>query len=173
MLVDELAQALTHGPTGRLPDMHLALVPFYCLEQAQALLADLDIPVFVAGIGPSVAALHRIAEETKDKSVAIVCTEPAGPPYMQRALQHAGITLQETRHAHLGQANLSTVLEQSDAVIASHGSVETVRSLRPDKPVITYSALLSDESLSTIRSYLDQNSPRQHLSVSRTVPRLR
>lgn len=157
MLVEEVAQATGHDSTEQLPDAHFALVPFYCLEQAQSLLADLDIPVFAAGIGPSVGALHRIAEETHNKNVAIVCTEPAGPRYMQRALEHAGISLPHTHHGYVGHPDLGAILEQSDVVVASHGSVDAVRQHCPDKPVITYSTLLTDESLGTIRSYTDRS----------------
>src|SRR6266498_4527489 len=47
----------------RLADVDFAVVAFYSLEQAQTVLAEADLPILAAGIGPSLHSLRRITEE--------------------------------------------------------------------------------------------------------------
>jgi GntR family transcriptional regulator len=130
-------------------------VPFYCLEPARAALAASGIPVIAAGIGPSVATIRNIAEHATGKDVAIVCTEPAGPPYMERAMRYAGIEFGRTRHAYLGQADFDHVVGASDVIVASEGSAVSVGRRAGAKPVLAFSALLDEETLTSIRHYTD------------------
>ncbi|WP_203907387.1 GntR family transcriptional regulator [Rhizocola hellebori] len=140
---------------GSMPEADFALVPFYCLERARAALLASGIPVMAAGIGPSVATIRHIAEQARGKDVAIVCTEPAGPPYMERAMRHARIKFRRTRHAFLGQPDFDEVVEASDVIVASEGSAESVGRRAGTKPVLVFSALLDEETLVAIHQYTE------------------
>ncbi|MGH3933023.1 MAG: GntR family transcriptional regulator [Pseudonocardiaceae bacterium] len=161
MLLADLAAVPAQDRPLRLHRFDFALVPFYCLEQVTTLLAGCDLPTLAAGVGPSLKVLERIRDTSADKSVAIVCSEPSGPEYMERSLRRAGIAFLEVHHAYLGQDKLADILAESDLIIASEGSTETVRALAAEDKVITYSAILSAESLATVRSYAGYVS-RQH-----------
>lgn len=161
LLLTELAALPADDRARRLRPFDFALVPFYCLDQANTLLADCDLPTLAAGVGPSLKVLQRIRDASAGtKRVAIVCSEPTGPHYMEQSLRHAGITLAEVSRAHLGLGDLAEIVTGSDLIIASEGSAEKVRTLAAGAPVITYSAILSAESLATIRSYADTVSRR-------------
>ena len=147
----------------RLADVDFAVVAFYSLEQAQTVLAEADLPILAAGIGPSLHSLRRITEECAGKRVAIVCTEPEGPPRMEASLRRAGITFTNPpRHAHLHQDDLAAILDTCDAIIASQGSADALTTLAPGTPVITYSRLLSDETLATLRTYTEYVARRKN-----------
>lgn len=152
--LSELAALDPDGRRRRLAGFDFVLVPYYCLEKATSVLAAVDIPLLAAGVGPSLAVLDTIQRGSQGRRVAIVCTEPKGPERMERALRGAGITMSSVLHAHAQDPRLERQLAECDVVIASEGSVAAVRVAAPDKPVITYSALLNEASLSTIRSYL-------------------
>ncbi|WP_170176137.1 GntR family transcriptional regulator [Lentzea flaviverrucosa] len=155
MTLADLASLTVSDRAARLRRFDFALVPFYCLEHVNSLLAGADLPTLAAGVGPSLKVLQRIRETSADKRVAIVCSEPEGPSYMERSLRRAEVIPAEVRHAHLGQDSLAAVLLDADLVIASEGSVDTVRGLVDAEKVITYSNILSEESLATIRSYAE------------------
>jgi len=158
ILLAELSVMDDEARARRLAGFDFALVPFYSLERASSLLDGVGLPILAAGVGPSLALLHKIQRESAGKRVAIVCTELQGPERMERRLRGAGITLGPTVHGHVGNPELPAILGDSDVVIASEGSVDAVRATVPGKPVITYSALLDEPSLATIRSYLGQAS---------------
>lgn len=140
----------------RLAGFDCALVAFYCLEQVRPLLADANLPVVAAGVGPTLNSLRRIADECAGKQVAIVCTEPNGPEYMAAALRRAGITFAvDPLLAHVHDERLAQILADSEVIIASQGSVDVVATLAGDTPVIAYSRLISEETLATLRSYTD------------------
>ncbi len=153
VLLHELEVAAAEGRTADVANADFALVPFYCLERAAALLSEADLPVLAAGVGPSLASLRRISEIGDDDRVAIVCTEPTGPESMERSLQRAGVSFSTVRHGYVGQDDLSAIIAECDVLVASQGSAQLVRALVGRKPVIMYSTLVSDESLATIRSF--------------------
>lgn len=155
MLLPELAEISAAERALRLTRFDFALVPFYCLDQVTPLLAGCDLPSLAAGVGPSLKVLERIREVSAGKRVAIVCSEPTGPEYMERALRRAGVTFGEVCHANLAETELAGVVTGAEVVIASEGSAVAVRALATAQDVITYSAILSAESLATIRSYAD------------------
>ncbi|WP_165960469.1 GntR family transcriptional regulator [Actinocrispum wychmicini] len=147
----------------RLAGFDFAVVAFYSLDQAQPVLAEADLPLLAAGIGPSLHSLRRITEECGGKQVAIVCTEPEGPPRMEASLRRAGITFSSApRHAHVHQDNLTAVLASCEAIIASQGSTDALTDLAPGTPIITYSRLLSDETLATLRTYTEYVARRRN-----------
>jgi GntR family transcriptional regulator len=147
----------------RLAEVDFAVVAFYSLEQAQPVLAEADLPVLAAGIGPSLHSLRRITEECAGKQVAIVCTEPEGPPRMEASLRRAGIIFDHPpRHAHVHQADLATNLASCEVVIASEGSAEALTKLTLSAPIIAYSRLLSDETLATLRTYTEYVARRRN-----------
>lgn len=156
MLGSELSAADPAQLRNRLADADCALVAFYCLENVRAILAEANLPVVAAGIGPTLTSLRRIAEECVGKRVAIVCTEPDGPGYMEAALRRAEITFTTApHHTYVGDERLAEILDASDIIIASQGSADTVRTLAGTTPVIVYSYLISQETLATLRSYTD------------------
>jgi GntR family transcriptional regulator len=147
----------------RLADVDFAVVAFYSLEQAQPVLAEADLPVLAAGIGPSLHSLRRITEECAGKQVAIVCTEPEGPPRMEASLRRAGITFDHPpRHANMRQDDLAANLASSEVVIASEGSADALTHLALSAPIIAYSRLLSDETLATLRTYTEYVARRRN-----------
>jgi len=147
----------------RLAGFDFAVVAFYSLDQAQPVLAEADLPILAAGIGPSLHSLRRISEECAGKQIAIVCTEPEGPQRMEASLRRAGITFTNPpQHAHLHQDNLAAILASCDAVIASQGSADALADLAPGTPIITYSRLLSDETLATLRTYTEYVARRRN-----------
>jgi len=156
ILLAELAIMDEEARARRLAGFDFALVPFYSLQRATELLKAIGPPILAAGVGPSLAVLHRIQRESAGKRVAIVCTELIGPERMERRLRGAGVALGSAVHGHVGDPRLPAVLAGCDLVIASEGSVDAVRSAAPDKSVITYTALLDEPSLATIRGYLDK-----------------
>ena len=140
----------------RVASFDCALVAFYCLETVRPVLDIARIPVVAAGIGPSLGTLRRIADECAGKKAAIVCTEPNGPEHMEAALRLAGIEFAVgPLHAHTRQDTLAETLTACDVIIASHASAGIVGRLAGGKPVITYSRLISEETLATLRSYTD------------------
>lgn len=150
----------------RLAGFDCALVAFYCLETVRPILAAANIPVVAAGIGPSLNSLRRIADECADKRVAIICTEPDGPEYMEAALRRAGITFSvDPQHGHVHDEQLARTLRDCDVVIASQGSADLVRELADATPVIPYSRLISEETLATLRSYTDHIAAQEPPSV--------
>lgn len=153
VLLDELERAAADGRVADVANADFALVPFYCLERATALLSGADLPVLAAGIGPSLASLRRLGEIGTDDRVGIVCTEATGPDSMERSLQRAGVNLSAVRHAHVGQDDLADILADCDVIVASQGSAKRVRDLAGATSVIMYSTLLSDETLATVRSF--------------------
>jgi GntR family transcriptional regulator len=154
ILLGELAGLDAAARRRRLAGFDFVLVPYYCLEEATAALASVDIPMLAAGLGPSLAVLDTIRREARGRRVAIVCTELKGPERMERALRGAGIELNSVLHVHADHQELSPVLAGIDLVIASEGSAAVARAAAGGKAVITYSALLNEASLSTVRSYL-------------------
>ena len=74
---------------------------------------------------------------------------------MERALRRAGVMFGEVCHANLAETKLADIVTGSEVIIASEGSAAAVRNLAAAHAVITYSAILSAESLATIRSYAD------------------
>jgi len=156
ILLGEIAALAADARNRRLAGIDVALIPFYCLEEATRLLEGLDVPTIAAGVGPSLALLHNIERESAGRRVAIVCTERDGPQRMERSLRGAGITLESVVHGHVGHRELPAILNGSDLVVASEGSVDAVRAAAPDKRLITYSALLDEPSLATIRDYLSE-----------------
>jgi GntR family transcriptional regulator len=99
---------------------------------------------------------RRIRGASTGKNVAIVCSDPTGPAYMETSLRRAGISFGTVTHTHLAQPDLARTLAAADLIVASEGSVDKVRTLAPAHPLITYSAILSDESMATIRHYADR-----------------
>lgn len=156
LLVTELQAADPADLARRLSGVDCALVAFYCLETVRPLLAAANVPVVAAGIGPTLNALRRIAEECAGKRVAIVCTEPTGPDHMEAALRRAGISFTlDPLHAHVHDDKLARTLADCEVIIASQGSADVVRTLAEDKPVIPYSRLISEETLANLRTYTD------------------
>jgi DNA-binding transcriptional regulator YhcF (GntR family) len=155
-LVTELQAADPASLQRQLATVDCALVAFYCLEAVRPILADANVPVVAAGIGPTLNTLRRIAEETEGKRVAIICTEPNGPAHMEAALRRAGITFAlDPLHGHVHDDKLAATLAECEVVIASQGSAEVVRDLAGATPVIPYSRLVSEETLATLRSHID------------------
>ncbi len=155
-LVADLQAADPVELRARLAGFDCALVAFYCLEQVRPLLADANLPVVAAGVGPTLNSLRRIADECAGKQVAIVCTEPNGPEYMAAALRRAGITFDvDPLLAHVHDRRLARILADSAVIVASQGSADVVATLASDTPVIVYSRLISEETLATLRSYTD------------------
>lgn len=163
VLLDELALATAEGRLADLALADFALVPFYSLERATALLSEVSLPILAAGVGPSLALLRRLGDLHANDRVAFVCTESTGPESMERSLQRAGVNFSAARHAHVGQDNVSAIISDCDVIVASQGSAKFVAKIANDKPVIMYSTLLTNESLATIRSfasYVDRGQSR-------------
>lgn len=153
LLVTELQAADPVELRRRLSGADCALVAFYCLEAVRPRLADANVPVVAAGIGPTLGTLRRIATECAGKRVAIVCTEPDGPEHMEAALRRADITFApDPVHAHVHDGKLSQILADRDVIIASQGSAGLVRDIAGTTPVIPYSRLVSDETLANLRT---------------------
>lgn len=155
MLLGELSDGQRQPGTKGLPEVDSALVPFYCLDRAREMLAASNIPVLVAGIGPSVAALRQIAAKVDGHRVAIVCTEPAGPHYMERALRHAGIHPGQVQHAYVDQADFGQIIDACEIIIASEGSVESVDRLETGRPILAFSSLLGEDTLAAIHRHIE------------------
>jgi DNA-binding transcriptional regulator YhcF (GntR family) len=156
ILLADLRELEPAERTERLSGFDFAVVAFYSLEQAQPLLAEADLPVLAAGIGPSLSSLGRIAEHADRSHIAIVCTDPDGPARMEASLRGAGIAFGHAPvHAHVGQDDLAAALDASDVIVASEGAEQAVREVVTDKPIIPYARLLSDETLATLRNYAD------------------
>ena len=153
MLLADIRALDQEARAGRLADFDFALVPFYCLEAVTEQLAGVDLPILAAGVGPSLALLRSIEQEAVGERVTIVCTDPHGPERMERSLRRAGINLAGAAHTHVGDPELANTLAGSDVAIASEGSVATVKAAAPGLRVITYSAMLNEASLATIRKY--------------------
>jgi GntR family transcriptional regulator len=151
--VADLAALSPTERAARLSGYDFAVAPFYCVEQVRALC---ELPVLAAGAGPSLKMLERIRGASTGKNVAIVCSEPAGPAYMETSLRRAGIPFGAVTHTHLAHPDLARTLATADLIIASEGSIDKVESLAPGQPIVTYSAILSDESMATIRQYAEQ-----------------
>jgi DNA-binding transcriptional regulator YhcF (GntR family) len=156
LLVAELQAADPAHVRQRMSAVDCALVAFYCLETVRPILTAANVPIVVAGIGPTLGALRRIADECASKRVAIVCTEPNGPDHMEAALRRVGITFVfEPLHGHAHDDKLAKILAECEVVIASPGSADLVRDLAEGKPVIGYSRLVSEETLANLRSYTE------------------
>lgn len=158
-----VAEVKASDPTDlarRLSGVDCALVAFYSLETVRPFLTQANVPVVAAGIGPTLTALRRIAQECAGKQVAIVCTEPTGPDHMEAALRRAGITFTyDPLHAHVHDDKLARILADCDVVIASQGSTDAVCALAGDRPVIPYSRLISEETLANLRTYTSYRAP--------------
>lgn len=156
LLVTELHAADPVDLRQRLSGVDCALVAFYCLEAVRPLLADTGVPLVAAGIGPTLGALRRIADQCAGKQIAIVCTEPNGPDHMEAALRRAGISFTpDPLHAHVHDDKLTQTLADCEVIIASQGSADLVRDLAGATPVIPYSRLVSEETLANLRTYTE------------------
>jgi GntR family transcriptional regulator len=149
----DLATLSATERSARLSSYDFAVAPFYCVEQVRALC---ELPVLAAGAGPSLKMLEGIRGASPGKNVAIICSEPTGPAYMETSLRRAGISFGAVTHTHLAEPDLPRTLAAADLIIASEGSINKVRALAPTHPVVTYSAILSDESMAAIRQYAER-----------------
>lgn len=167
LLVTELQATDPVTLRHQLAEVDCALVAFYCLETVRSLLADANVPVVAAGIGPTLTTLRRIAEETEGKRVAIICTEPNGPAHMEATLRRAGIAFAlDPLHGHVHDDKLAATLAECQVIIASQGSADVVRELAGEARVIPYSRLVSEETLATLRSYADYRAAQASASTS-------
>jgi DNA-binding transcriptional regulator YhcF (GntR family) len=167
-LVTELQAADPTEMSKRLAGVDCALVAFYCLETVRPILTAAGVPIVVAGIGPTLNALRRIADECTGKQVAIICTEPNGPDHMETALRRAGITFtMNPLHAHVHDSKLAQTLAACEVIIASQGSADVVGELAGTTPVIPYSRLISEETLANLRSHTEYQTAQTRQNTDR------
>jgi DNA-binding transcriptional regulator YhcF (GntR family) len=159
MLLGDL-QLRLEGGRDPLLAYDLALVPFYCFDRAQAILAERDLPLLSIGVGPSLSALVQIAQVAQERRVLIICTEPSGVLYMEDALAAAGITFPELRKVSLRDPGLREALAWADVLIVSQGAADSVRPMAPGKEVILYSPIVNESSMTTVRTYAQRMARR-------------